>query len=142
MLLAGGFRSRYGRVGDNAWGGEELVAAALIRRLGYAIGVLPHAVVVHDVDPARFTSLHVLRTLVAGHQVGYLAQRDLHVPSESGLRTTLWQIGTHHFDAGMPSHEGRWRNALYRKYAQVRLLFTQLLDAGRRLRKAVVVTDP
>jgi GT2 family glycosyltransferase len=142
LLLAGGFRSRYGRVGDNAWGGEELVAAAVVRRLGYAIAVLPQATVVHDVDPSRFTFLHVLRTLVAGHQVAYLAQRDLYVPRESRLRTTLWQLCTQHVDTSLPSHEQRWRNVAYRKYAQLRLLAAQFGDLRRRFRRPVVVSEP
>jgi polysaccharide pyruvyl transferase CsaB len=142
LLAAGGFRLRYGRVGDNFWGGEEVIASALIQRLGYHIAVLPEAAVVHDVEPARFTRRHVQRTLVAGHCVAWLGQRDLYLPMESGLRTTLKLIAGQYVDPTIPGRADRVVDAAYRKYAQLRLLALQLGDIRRRMRRPLVATDP
>ena len=76
----GGFHSRYGRVGGNFWGGEEIVAAILIQRAGYDVGIEPRAVVDHDVDPARYSMEHVQRTMEAGRHASRLMARDLYVP--------------------------------------------------------------
>jgi polysaccharide pyruvyl transferase CsaB len=141
LLQACGFRTQYGRVGDNFWGGEELVAAAIVRRLGWTIAIAPDARVEHDVDPRRFTFEHVLRTLVAGQQVGYLAQRDLYIPAESSLTRTMRELVMRHRDPELPAGRGRWRNIGYRKLAQLRLLAAQLRDLRRRLRRPVVAPE-
>ncbi len=77
LLAIGGFRADYGRHGDDAWGGEELIAAAQIRSQGYRIAVLPQAKVWHHVDRARFTWRHLRRTIVASTLVTGQAQKDL-----------------------------------------------------------------
>jgi hypothetical protein len=82
LRAVGGFRSRYGRTGDNYWGGEEMVAASLMQRLGGAVAIEPRASVLHDVDPARFTISHVFHTMVAGLRVYQRAQQDLYVPRQ------------------------------------------------------------
>ncbi len=135
----GGFRSGYGRTGNNFWGGEELVAACLIQRLGYAVAIMPGAEVVHDVDPSRFTLEHVRRTMSAGYQVGYRAERDLYLPVGEGARPALGQLVTHWFDRTVrPSWRARWLDAWFRKQAQVRLLATELNDLRRRAGRPVV----
>ncbi len=142
LLAIGGFRLRYGRVGDNFWGGEEVIAAALVQRLGYRIAILPQAWVLHDVEPARFTRAHVRRTLVAGHCVAYLGQRDLYIPMESGLGTTLKLLVGTYLDRSVPGRLDRLIDAAFRKYAQLRLLVLQLADLGRRARRPIVAVDP
>lgn len=95
LLRVGGFRKDYGRRDANYWGGEELVAAAQIRSLGYKIAVLPQAQVMHVVDPSRFTRMHLWRTVLASALVSYRAQRDLHLQeqAESGkLRNPLRRL--------------------------------------------------
>ncbi len=76
LLSIGGFRTQYGRRANNFFGGEELVAASLLRRLGYKIGIEPEAKVWHDVSADRYTQEHVLRTLAAGSMVEYQATKD------------------------------------------------------------------
>jgi polysaccharide pyruvyl transferase CsaB len=142
LLDIGGFRLRYGRVGDNFWGGEEVIAAALAQRLGWRIAITPDAVVLHDVDPSRFTHSHVRRTLVAVHCVAYLTQRDLYLPMERGLRSTLRQLTGVFVDPDIPGRTGRLVDAAFRKYAQVRLLALQLADLRRRRRPSALEGDP
>ncbi len=142
LLAAGGFRTRYGRVGDNFWGGEELVTASVIQKLGYAVAVLPEASVTHHVDAGRFTHAHARRTLRAAHQVSYAAQRDLFIANQTGFRRTLNDFFTSHYDESIPIEYRHWRNASHRKRAQVRLLLVQPRDLLRRLRKPAVTLDP
>ena len=138
LLRIGGFRTEYGRKGNNYGGGEELVAAALIHRLGYTIAVEPGAVVTHDVDPARFTTAHIRRTIVAGHQVGHNAQRDQYLPQPAGLIPGLKPLFTHHVDEEVDAGAGRWLDILYRKQAQIGLVLTELRDLWRRAKTPVV----
>ena len=134
----GGFRSRYGRVGANFWGGEELVAACLAQRLGDRIAVLPSATVAHDVDPSRFTVAHVRRTMGAGQMVGHLAARELYLPASGGLSAILTPLATHHFDASVKPLRYRWMDAWFRKRAQIRVLFAACGDVLRRARMPIV----
>ncbi len=142
LLDIGGFRLRYGRVGDNFWGGEEVIASALAQRLGWRIAIAPDALVVHDVDPSRFTHAHVQRTLVAVHCVAYLSQRDLYLPMERGLRSTVRQLTEVFVDPSVPGRTARLVDAAFRKYAQLRLLALQLGDLRRRRRPSVLDGDP
>jgi glycosyltransferase involved in cell wall biosynthesis len=142
LVAAGGFRMRYGRTGDNFWGGEELVTASVIQKLGYAVAVVPEASVRHDVDPARFTFSHARRTLRAAHQVAYAAQRDLYISNETGVRRTFSDFFISHYDESIPAEYRHWRNASHRKRAQFRLMLVQLRDLARRLRKPAVTIDP
>jgi GT2 family glycosyltransferase len=142
LVSAGGFRTRYGRTGENFWGGEELVTASVIQKLGYAVGVLPEAGVRHDVDPSRFTYTHARRTLRAGHQVSYAAQRDLYVSNDTGIRRTFSDFFTSHHDESIPTEHRHWRNISHRKRAQLRLLLVQLRDLSHRLRKPAVTREP
>ena len=80
LLEIGGFRGRYGRRGNDYSGGEEIIAAALIQKLGYSIALLPSAVVFHQVDPDRFTLDHVKRTIRAAAIIHYQSQLDLYFP--------------------------------------------------------------
>ena len=142
LVAAGGFRTRYGRSAQNFWGGEELVTASVIQKLGYAVGVVPEARVTHDVDPDRFTYGHARRTLRAGHQVSYAAQRDLYISNETGFSRTVQDFFTSHYDESIPVEYRHWRNASHRKRAQARLLLVQLRDLANRLRKPAVTLDP
>ncbi len=139
LRQAGGFRTRYGRSGDNYWGGEELVAACLIQRLGYAIGVAPQARASHHVSADRYTFTHVRRTMTAGHQVGHHAQRDLYLPrARHGLLPGVGQLLTHHVDRALEPGLDRWIDAIYRKRAQARLVAAEVADIGRRARRPIV----
>jgi glucosyl-dolichyl phosphate glucuronosyltransferase len=76
LLEIGGFNTEYGRSGNNFWGGEELVAATLIQRLGYKIAICPQSLVIHDVDIKRYTLKHLFRTFLASKLVRYKAKKD------------------------------------------------------------------
>lgn len=76
LIEIGGFDARYGRYGNNFWGGEELVAASLIQRLGYKIAINPQSIVIHNVDPKRYSLWHLCRTILASKMVRYQAQKD------------------------------------------------------------------
>lgn len=86
LLEIGGFRSRYGRRGNDFSGGEELVAASLIQTLGYQIIINPTAEVIHSPDRRRYTWKHVWRTIRAGKRNQYFEQIDLYLPMELSLR--------------------------------------------------------
>ncbi|MCC7009745.1 MAG: glycosyltransferase [Acidobacteria bacterium] len=139
LLRIGGFRRRYGRRGTDYWGGEELVAALLVRRLGYAVGVHPRAVVHHAVTPARMSFAHVRRTIAAGLLVGYHAQRDLYLPwRPGGPPRAIPALLLSHVDRTVEPGASRWRDALYRKLGQLRLLAAEASDVVRRLRRPTV----
>jgi glycosyltransferase involved in cell wall biosynthesis len=139
LRAIGGFRTQYGRTGNNYWGGEELVAARLIQRLGYTIAIEPAAVVEHHVAPGRFTLEHVRRTLPAGYHVGHLALRDGYLPAvSSAIGAALTPLLTSHLDRSVP--EGRYRrlDAWYRKRAQLGVLGRVTGDLLRRARRPIV----
>ena len=85
LLQIGGFRGSYGRTGNDFRGGEEIVAAGLIKSLDYSIAVLPQAEVLHHVDPSRFTLNHLKQTILAGLLSHYQAQLELRLPMELNL---------------------------------------------------------
>lgn len=85
LLEIGGFRTRYGRQGEGYAGGEEIVAASLIRQLGYSVAIEPRAIAHHRVDSDRFTRWHAFQSILNGRRTWYRAQRDLYLPWEFGL---------------------------------------------------------
>jgi polysaccharide pyruvyl transferase CsaB len=139
LRAIGGFRTQYGRTGDNYWGGEELVAARLVQRLGYTVAIEPAAVVDHHVTADRFTREHIRRTLPAGYHVGHLALRDGYLPAvSSAIGAAFVPLMTSHVDRTVP--EGRYRrlDAWYRKRAQLGVLWRVIGDMVRRVRRPVV----
>jgi glycosyltransferase involved in cell wall biosynthesis len=94
LLEIGGFRANYGRRGNDFGGGEELVAAILVKRLGYRIAIVPGAEVLHDVEEDRYSFEHVKRTIAAATLVNYRIQKELYVPMESSLLATRREIGS------------------------------------------------
>lgn len=85
LFQIGGFRGAYGRRGEDYSGGEEIIAASLIQTLGYSIGILPQARVIHQVDPARFSLQHLKHTIQAGQLVRYQAELDHYLPMDLSL---------------------------------------------------------
>ena len=90
LLCAGGFRTNYGRRGADFGGGEEVIAASLLQRLGYAIIVAPAAKVYHRPDTNRYTLGYVAKTLKAHWLSGYQQQIDLYIPLEINLKSLRW----------------------------------------------------
>jgi glycosyltransferase involved in cell wall biosynthesis len=89
LVASGGFRTAYGRKGNDFGGGEELIAGCIVQMLGYSVGVEPRSVVQHAVDPARFTLKHVAKTIRAGINVGYQCQTDLYFQSGATVRLSF-----------------------------------------------------
>lgn len=89
LLLSGGFRCKYGRVGKDFGGGEEVAASSLVKQLGYKIAIDPEARVIHDVEPSRFTLKGLRRTILAGTHVNYQLQKDLYIPIETTFHYTF-----------------------------------------------------
>jgi polysaccharide pyruvyl transferase CsaB len=92
LFQIGGFRTSYGRRGNDYSGGEEIVAASLVQRLGYDVAVLPQAKAIHHIDKNRFTLEHLKQTIRAGLFVQYQAQVELRLPSEINFRHNVKQI--------------------------------------------------
>jgi O-antigen biosynthesis protein len=80
LLEIGGFRTKYGRSGSDFAGGEEVVAAFLIRRLGYEVVVAPAAQVCHKPGKERYTLKHIYRTIQSRVNTCYQMQIDLYAP--------------------------------------------------------------
>ena len=91
MLQIGGFRTTYGRHGADFGGGEELVAASLIQRLGHAIVVTPDARVYHAPSPNRYTLSHVWKMIRAAKLSEYREQIDLYIPGGPEPRSFKYQ---------------------------------------------------
>jgi len=95
LLEIGGFRCRFGRKGNDFGGGEELLAAFLIQKLGYKIVINPKSKVRHVIEPSRITKEHVRRTIKSALLVNYRLQTDLYMPrwmnaKEVANKTKSW----------------------------------------------------
>ncbi|PJF28419.1 MAG: polysaccharide pyruvyl transferase CsaB [Phototrophicales bacterium] len=142
LLQIGGFRSGYGRKGDDFGGGEELAAASLIQRLGWEVGVEPSARVQHDVEPSRYTLQHIRRTLRSGHLIQYRLQRDLYLPMETSFRATWFMLRRYNFDPTLSRKSWvTWYDMVSRKLAQITLLRAQLRDWRARYQRPAVEED-
>ena len=95
LLKVGGFRTQYGRKGNDFSGGEELVAAQMAKEIGYKVAILPYASVIHDVKPERFTLEHVKNTIRSGIITHYEAQLRLHASQDTTLKSSFMGIGNY-----------------------------------------------
>ena len=146
LVAIGGFRTRYGRSGNDFSGGEELTAARLIQQLGWEVGIEPRAEVLHDVEPERYTLEHVRRTIRAATMVNYQAQCDLYLPHETTTRATVHQL--FRLAAMRTQRLVRPRGPVadavirFRFEAQRQLLGQQVRDFLARLARPVAARDP
>ncbi|MFD1462337.1 glycosyltransferase [Paenibacillus farraposensis] len=85
LMRIGGFRSAYGRKGNNYAGGEEIVVSFAMREIGYKVGLNPRMKVIHDVDASRYTVEHVRKTMRNSILTNYQLQKDLYAPMESDI---------------------------------------------------------
>ena len=142
LLEIGGFRTRYGRHGHNFAGGEEMVAASLAQNVGYLIGVIPEAEVLHNVSPARFTWNHMRQTMVNGTLANYYLQRDLYVPMQSSIAETLRTLTNpppNHTIKGPRGAVSRHR--WYQRMSHLQLLRQQLRDRRARKQKPIALVS-
>ena len=133
LIDIGGFPHQYGRRGKGFDGGEEIVAAILIQRLGFHIAVVPQACVTHDVEPERFTWRHVRLSIVRGLRGRYQLEQDQYLPWSMSISKTLRSILNPN---GGPSIKGpvnvRWRVRWYKVRAYCELLLLQVRNRWYR----------
>jgi hypothetical protein len=140
LVQMGGFRAEFGRRGQNYGGGEEILAALLAQRLGYAVAIVPETEVLHDVEPQRYTWQHIKQTHIAGALVKYRMQKAGYLPMEASLRDTLTTILHTPVDIGIAGPRSvRQRERRYRRSAHIYLLIQQLRDRHGRRRKPIAV---
>jgi polysaccharide pyruvyl transferase CsaB len=133
LAAIGGFRLALGRVGRDAGGGEELLAAAHAQQLGYEVGIEPRAAVTHRVRPDRFTYAHVRQTMVARHLAAHAVSRALARGGGPGaIARSVARIALHHADPRLRSWRHLGREIQYRKSAQARVLIAQWQDLRAR----------
>lgn len=134
LLKIGGFRCGYGRKGDDFGGGEEVVAAELIRRIGWKVAIQPESIVHHHVDPARFTRKDQRKTMRSGAVVNYRMQRDLYVPKWLGPKQQMGRVLHKGWQVFFPRQGVRRREAWYGMRAEATCLRVMLGDYWERLR--------
>ena len=143
LLRVGGFRCRYGRKGNDFSGGEELIAASVIGKLGYTVAVLPQAKVTHHIEVRRFSLVHIKNTIKAGLFTEYQARVDLYIPRDGSIWKTVKQInkslskGLSIFPARHSLNKTRIIETYYYISARGRLLIRQIADGVKRLRKPI-----
>jgi glycosyltransferase involved in cell wall biosynthesis len=145
LLNVGGFRTQYGRRGNDFGGGEEVSLSSLARQVGMQVAIEPAAVVVHDVDPARFSLRHVRRTILAGMHANYQLQKDLCIPMQTTLHYTLYLALGRFFRALNDAWHGRRsqaRDGWYFTRAYLSLGRWYLRDFYNRCRTPITWRDP
>ncbi|MCG6963739.1 MAG: glycosyltransferase [Acidobacteria bacterium] len=133
LLKIGGFRHRYGRKGADFGGGEEIVAASLVRGIGAKVVLQPASRVHHHVDAARFTRRDLRQMIRKSTIVNYALQRDLYVPRwVSPLRVLESLLGRLWRVVGVPRKGGEGRlvawYGLRADLSLLRLLVSEYLD--------------
>lgn len=78
----GGFRTGYGRVGDNFAGGEETLVCFMMEQIHKKVALNPRSVVEHRVDAERFNLTHIEKTAYSGILTQYRLRRDLYAPQD------------------------------------------------------------
>ena len=140
-MRVGGFRCSYGRRGNDFSGGEEIVAASLISKLGYTIAVLPKAKVTHHIQRSRYTLRHLKHTITAGLFTEYQAKVELRIPVQTSLRNTAKEFFKSlasllpDFQAKKVGKKAKFVETYYFVYARWQLLLRQTVDFVKRFRK-------
>ena len=82
LMQIGGFRTMYGRVGNNYAGGEETLVCFMTEETGQKIGLEPKMKVKHKVDASRFNMEHIRKTAYAGLMTQYRLRLDVYAPQD------------------------------------------------------------
>lgn len=82
LMQIGGFRTMYGRVGNNFAGGEETLVCFMAEETGQKVGREPKMNVLHKVDRQRFNKEHIKRTAYAGLMTQYKLRLDVYAPQD------------------------------------------------------------
>lgn len=129
----GGFRVSYGRMGKDFSGGEEMVLSHLVRKSGMSIGIEPDAVVIHDVDPSRYTLNHVKQTMRAGRLTNRQMKIDLYKDFDPWMKEEYYLLGVAQERFKQLQEAGVDKNDLKMIYCQYDLDATkEAIEAGQR----------
>ncbi len=78
----GGFRTGYGRVGNNYAGGEETLVCFMMEMIHKKVGLNPKSAVEHRIAADRFNLEHIEKTAYSGIMTQYRLRRDLYAPAD------------------------------------------------------------
>ena len=78
----GGFRTGYGRVGNNFAGGEETLVCFMMEQIQKKVALNPASIVEHRINEDRFTFEHIEKTTYSGILTQYRLRRDLYAPQD------------------------------------------------------------
>lgn len=78
----GGFRTGYGRVGNNFAGGEETLVCFMMEQIHKKVALNPKSKVEHRISKDRFTAEHIEKTAYSGIMTQYRLRRDLYAPQD------------------------------------------------------------
>ena len=143
LLRIGGFRAGYGRRGNDYSGGEEIIAAILIGKLGYSIGILPEAKVIHHIDLDRLSIDHLRNTIKAGLFTQYQAQVQLHIHPRRNSFRDFKRLNRNIFmnisKFLLPSRKNKAERleAYFYGAARGKLMYRRIMDSIKRLRKPI-----
>ncbi len=78
----GGFRTGYGRVGNNFAGGEETLVSFMMEEINKKVALNPKSRVEHRIEPDRFNMEHIEKTAYSGILTQYRLRLDLYAPQD------------------------------------------------------------
>lgn len=89
LLEIGGFRARFGQQGDQVGWREQIIAALLMKRLGYKIMLAPQAKVLLKVNLGCLTLGQVRKTILDSERTWYQLQTDLYIPNQLSFQALM-----------------------------------------------------
>ncbi|MBR5155212.1 MAG: glycosyltransferase [Clostridia bacterium] len=78
----GGFRTGYGRVGNNFAGGEETLVCFMMDTIHKKVALNPRSRVEHRIAEDRFNTEHIEKTVYSGVMTQYRLRLDLYAPQD------------------------------------------------------------
>ena len=78
----GGFRTGYGRVGNDFAGGEETLVCFMMDTIGKKVALNPKSRVEHRIEAGRFNMEHIEKTAYSGILTQYRLRLDLYAPQD------------------------------------------------------------
>ncbi len=78
----GGFRTGYGRVGNDFAGGEETLVCFMMETINKKVALNPKSRVEHRIEAKRFNAEHIEKTAYSGILTQYRLRLDLYAPQD------------------------------------------------------------
>ncbi len=78
----GGFRTGYGRVGNDYAGGEETLVCFMMEQINKKVALNPKSRVEHRIENERFNAEHIEKTAYSGILTQYRLRLDLYAPQD------------------------------------------------------------